>query len=321
MKIISSIISNEYIISKICDNYNIKNLMSCKLLNTSHSDIYKLETSKEKYIFKIYAYGTKTKHELDFEIEFVNYLYTHNICVPRYIETIYKDCILSINAIEGERYAILMEYLNGIEIDYSTDNNAFLYGTLVANFHLVSENFHSPTSKQKKFDFHSILQNAIVNIESFLLEEYPNDITEFHHFFELITSKWDNLNFEKLKKINCHGDFHGGNIFQYLGQYFFYDFDFSAFGYEIYDLSVFKWACLIGKRESHWDLFLNGYRSIRQIEISDEILILFVALRDIWIMSNHIELIDTRGSLYINKYYIEGKKIFIYKLSKILNGG
>jgi Ser/Thr protein kinase RdoA (MazF antagonist) len=88
----------------------------------------------------------------------------------------------------------------------------------------------------------------------------------------------------------CHGDLHPGNArFADDGRPTLYDFECCGYGWRAYDLAVFLWNSYGERRprrwrESRWNAFLSGYRSIRPLPAGiDSHLADLMAARQIWL--------------------------------------
>jgi len=314
IEIISSVISSKYIIKQVSKSYDIDEIINCELLQSAINDIYKIETTTQNYILKLYKYNYKDVSEIIFEFEFLSYLKSSDIDVANYIKTINKNFMIEINAYEGIRYAVLMNLIDGKELDYKINENAFLYGVNVAKIHKASENFVS-NEKIKKIDIDFMLKESMQSIENFLKKYYVDELKYFQSFFNFLLKKLQNIELDYLKKTFCHGDLHGGNAHKKLNKIIFFDFDFSGYGLVSYDISVFRWGCIIGKREWQWKYFIKGYKTIKKLDDKDlSSSLIFVAIRDLWIMHLYISRIKNDGILFIHKYYIHSRKKFLKEL-------
>jgi len=317
-KTISSIISPMYIKALLQSSYNIGEIVNCELLQSAINDTYKIKTLNKNYLLKINN-KNKNLYEVNFEISFVNYLKSKNIGVAKYIQKIDENFILKINAPEGLRYGVLTEFINGQEPDYKIKDNAFLYGKNVAKLHQEGK-FFSPNAKIKKIDINLMLETSIYSIENFLQKHYLNELKVFKIFFDFLLQRLENIETNDLEQVFCHGDLHGGNAFINLKKINFFDFDFCGYGLTSYDISVFRWGCIIGKREWQWENFIKGYKTIRNLE-DKELLnsLIFVAIRDLWVMHLYITRTATEGSSFVNHYYIQNRIKFIREIeSKVL---
>jgi len=315
VEVISSVISSACISNFISTSYKIGEIIKCYLLQSALNDIYKVETAYQNYIFKIYNKNKKIS-EINFEISFVSYLKVENIDVAGYIQKNDQNYILQVDVPEGSRYGVLIEFIDGHELDYNNELDAFLYGKYVANLHKISKKF-LPNEKIKIIDINFIFETSIISIENFLQKYYKNKLKSFKLFFIFLSKRLKYIDFNDLEQVVCHGDLHGGNALMNSKEISFFDFDFCGYGASVYDLSVFRWGCIIGKRDWQWYNFIKGYKSIKILN-NQELLynLIFVAVQDLRVMNLYIMRTQIVGSQFINKYYIENRIKFMKEIEK-----
>lgn len=314
--ILKTVLSPTYIKSILIKNYNLNDIHDVFLIKSSINDVYKIVTEENQYIFKIYHH-TKKISDLKMEIQFIHYLKDNNILVSYPFSTMNDKYVISINYPEGVKFAVLTNFIKGIELTYKTTDDAYLYGENIAKLHNISKKTSIPFGN-KKYDIYQILINSSYIIESFLSRYYPSQIEFFSDFSKKLLKKIKKLN---LTKQYCHNDLHGGNAIKNNKNIFFLDFDFFGYGYTIYELAVFKWSCMIGNRLNNWERFIKGYESILKINTEDfKYILYFVAIRDIIIMSQYIERVNTLGHEIINNMYIEQRMAFLKNINTKIKG-
>jgi Ser/Thr protein kinase RdoA (MazF antagonist) len=132
----------------------------------------------------------------------------------------------------------------------------------------------------------------------------------------LLTEHVKAFDFNEFEHSFCHGDLHGGNIKYCNNNGIFYDFDFCGYGLISYDIAVFKWMSMLRNNDEIWHEFISGYRSKRNLSENElSPILVFVAIRDIWIMYLFINRVDVLGKLYISQPYIEKRMSFLKVLS------
>lgn len=124
-----------------------------------------------------------------------------------------------------------------------------------------------------------------------------------------------NINFQDFGF--CHLDLHGGNA-NVIGNHLeFYDFDNSLYAPREYDISVFKWSCLIGRRDNYWDIFYKNYKKKRKFNnINYNILNYYTILRDLRVFELDIIKTNSYGENYISSNYISNRINFQSSLLK-----
>lgn len=313
LEIETSLISCDFLKEFISEMYDVEYIINCELLQSSFSDTYKLNTSKQSYIFKIYKHDFKHLPDLEFEIDFVNYLSSEYCEVANYIQTVEGLSIVIINAPEGVRYGVLLDFADGNELSYQDGKDAFLYGVSVAKIHKISKNF---TFKHhiKEINIVSMLQDSSIAVNTFLKNNI-NDKNYFNYMIDFLNEKAGSVDLDSLEKNFCHGDLHGGNAHRNLKTLTFFDFDFCGYGPIGYDLSVFRWGCMIGHRIPMWQEFIKGYKTINYLEEKElKNSLLFVAIRDLFVMTSYLNRTRWTGRLSINDYYIQNRIDFFKKI-------
>ena len=316
IKVSTSIISIQSINQLLSFFYDINEIICSELLQSTVHDTYLIKTATSKYIFKVFKYESKSKVEINFEINFVNYLRTMQINVSKYLINQDDNYISEINAPEGKRYAVLTTYSEGKELKYENNSDAFEYGVSVGKLHKISQNFKLLKDK-KEININKMFLESINIIKIFF--ENTNYLSFFENFEKAIKIKMEHIDFDTLKTVVCHGDLHGGNANKDLNIISFYDFDFCGYGFISYDISVFRWGCMIGKRHHLWKDFIKGYKSVKVLNDTDlENTLLFVAIRDLWIMSLYLNRVEKMGKLFISDLYIKNRINFLKNIQERL---
>ncbi|HFU75826.1 MAG TPA: hypothetical protein ENK66_06215 [Arcobacter sp.] len=281
------------------------------LIRSSSNDIYKIITKDSLYIFKIFHID-KTLKDLEFEIKYVLYLKANNILVSYPLKAINNKHFIYVDYKEGKKLAILTNYIEGSKLKYIS-HDVYLFGRNVAKFHKVSNSFLMPTAKQKKYNIFEILFEKKVIIENFLRKYHYQHLNFFSNFSNNLLS----LNNIKFSKGYCHNDLHTDNTRKTNNGIYLFDFDFSGYGYVLYELSVFKWSCILNNKINIWKKFIEGYKSILSINSQEiEYMYSFIAIRDIIVMSLYINRINIIGHKTINSTYINERMEFLKNLNK-----
>ena len=300
-------------IQKVLENqYKLSSINNTILIRSSSNDIYKINTKDNQYIFKIFNFDKKLK-DLEFEIEYMLYLNSNNVLLAFPFKTLNNQYFVNINYPEGVRIAILTNYIKGNKLTY-TAKDTYLYGKNIANLHKISNFFHITTSKNKEYNIIKILIESKIIITDFLFQYHPKYINFFLDLSNKLLASIENI---KLTQQYCHNDLHSENAKKTGNDIYLFDFDFSGYGYIMYELSVFKWSCMIGNKKGSWQQFIKGYESILKIDIDEfNFLLNFVAIRDIIVMSLYINRINIIGHEIISNFYIDKRIEFLKNIDK-----
>lgn len=309
--ILKTVLSPMYIQKVLDSQYKLNNINNVILIRSSSNDIYRIITEDNQYIFKIFNLG-KTFKDLEFEIEYMLYLNCNNILVSFPLKTISNKHFIYIDYPEGTKLAILTSYIKGRKLEYIS-NDIYLFGRNVAKFHKVSNSFLIPTVKQKKYNIFEILHEKKVIIENFLRQYHY----QYFNFFSNFSNNLLSLRNIKFSEGYYHNDLHTDNTRKIDNGIYLFDFDFSGYGYLIYELSVFKWSCIINNKINIWKNFIKGYKSILAVNAQElEYMYYFVAIRDIIVMSFYLNRINIIGHKAINSTYINERMKFLKNINK-----
>src|SRR5262249_35761435 len=188
-----------------------------------------------------------------------------------------------------------------------TGEQAATYGEAAATIHSAVDNFKAPPLRPA-LDLVELLDRPLHLVTSTIAHR-PEDVA-------YITALGDRLRgrirgMSDLEIGFCHGDLHGGNACLKDGAFTFYDFDCCGWGYRAYDLAVFPWAFAVTdsateRIEAMGRAFLKGYGRRRKFGATDvDAIPVFVAIRQIWLLSLHIGIGDRFGWGWINDGYFD----------------
>lgn len=310
--ILKTILSPTYIQEVIKNQYKLNSIDNTILIRSSGNDIYKIITKDAQYIFKVFNLDKKLK-DLEFEIEYMLYLNSNHILVTHPYKTFNNKYFIYVDYPEGEKIAILTNYIEGDKLKY-TSEDSYLLGKNIAKIHKISNFFNIHIDKHKAYNILEIFIEKKLIVKAFLKKYYPESIEFFSYFSNMLLSSLKNIKFTQQY---CHNDLHTDNTKRVGDNVYLYDFDFSGYGYVIYELSVFKWSCIIGNRIGIWKEFLRGYKSVLAINIQElKYLLYFVAIRDIMVMSFYINRIDIIGHKSIDDSYVNKRINFLKSINK-----
>jgi Ser/Thr protein kinase RdoA (MazF antagonist) len=245
-----SVLKEDDLLEKIVPLFNISDVQNCKTYYEGANDSYKIFTSKENYLLRIYT-------------------------------------IIPIRAPEGIRYAIMTTFAEGEEFWDGNDETWRQYAKNVADIHNKSDDFVT-TKKRFALDKQHLLYDALHQIRPYL-ENQHEELDYIESIVTDLSSKFEQLSKKEFDYGFCHGDFHGGNAHQNGTDMVFFDFDCCGYGYRAYDLAVFKWCAQLNNAQERWTPFIEEYKKHRSISEADiNAVDLFVAIRHIWLMGFHL---------------------------------
>lgn len=255
----------------IAENYKLT-VTSCRLLIHNVSDTYVIETTGEKYIFKIYRSSHRSEEEIRGEAELLNLLRDNGASVSYTLPNSKGDMLTPFIAAEGERFGMLFSYAED-EPEYNlSDNQLEVLGTEMAKFHNISASLHLNHARPE-FTIDTTLHKPLEVVKP----AFKNMPEEYDTLTELVNkaiTELEKLPLEELQTGYCQFDFLPKNFHFSGNDITFFDFDFAGKGHLIYDITTFYihyfFDVSLGKRTREeadrcFRIFLTAYRKIRPV--------------------------------------------------------
>jgi len=264
---IYSTLSPEALIEEVLDRYEIGKVNRCLFWNRGLSDIYLIEAHTQSYILKISHHHWRSQSEIQFELEFLDFLYHQDIPVANPLKTKTGDLFVTVHAVEGDRYAALFPCAPG-EVpqgDLSLEQSKIM-GQTLGSIHQAALNFDS-TTQRHSLDAEHLLDDSLTIICPYL-GRHSSDLDYLHTTIEKIKLQLTCLEQASPLWSVCWGDPHSGNVhFTADNQITLFDFDQCGYGWRIFDIAKFLQVSLsAGISRPVRDSFLVGYQNIQKLE-------------------------------------------------------
>lgn len=288
VSVIHSLPSSEALEQNVLCHYSLNNFQSCQLLKRGLNDTYLVETAQERYILRVYRHSWRTKNEIDFELELLNFLHKSNLAISYPIEKITGGFTTAIAAPEGTRYTALFSYASGKAVDKKlSSEQSWKLGEAVATIHQGTDNFKSSFSRPELNN--EYLLDTSLNAIAPLYKSRKTDIDYFYKQAEKLKSKLLVLNLPKYAPFYgiCIGDVHAGNThFNQNNQPTLFDFDQCGYGWRTFDIGKFINTAIVWKSDNKIiHSFLDGYQTIRKLSnIEITAIPICTKIAHIWVM-------------------------------------
>ncbi|MBD2776020.1 phosphotransferase [Iningainema tapete] len=256
----------------VVEKYEITLPFECTLIgeDRGYNDHYLIKGDNFHYVFRVYLNGKYYAPEFEnfqFELDLLEFVFSQGVPVSYPIPQKQEGTMAVIQTSEGLRACALFSYAEGNAIEEDTDPTpyqCFELGKAVASFHLAADLFHSQHHR------HHLNEDYLVKMPLKFIEanwsvEQKAELPELAIVDELLKC------FSELKKEAnnygiIHGDINTGNFhFTEDNQITLFDFDYCAYGWRAYDLTLAK-----EMEEQASKSFLDGYQSVRSLS-SDEL--------------------------------------------------
>lgn len=254
----------------IQQRYGLSERIECSIFRLAMNHLYIVQDGEQKYVFRVYTYGWRTKLEIEEELRLLLHLQENDRQVAYPIKDKSSEYIQEIEASEGKRFGALFSYAKGIKTAKFSAETSFLIGQALAKVHQSTEGF-----ELNRLSYNS--QNLLIKPVLKTKEFFNKNISEIEFLEKLsafLTLKIDDIDKQKMRYGSVHLDVWFDNLhIDNENEITFFDFDFCGNGYLCFDISYFLFQLLATNlNEEEYQLkadrFLKGYETVT--EISDE---------------------------------------------------
>ncbi|MPQ42231.1 CotS family spore coat protein [Clostridium tarantellae] len=262
--------------------YGLKNssIEQIKIKNTDkHRAVFKVSSQNKNYCLKKVYYS---ESDLLFVYSTMEWLFRNGIKLPRLLPSLNNNRYIKNN----DFLFILTPWIEGDKCDFDNLQNIYSSSITLATLHNAAKNFKPIEGSNIKEGYENlyisisthflkILQcynSAIKRKDSFskiFLDQFPLNFNLAKHSSYIAST----INFDKLSKSLCHGDYVNKNILIINNEVWIIDFDNCCFKYSINDLCYFL-RRLLRRNYTAWDFevaknCIEKYNSIRPINKDD----------------------------------------------------
>jgi Ser/Thr protein kinase RdoA (MazF antagonist) len=264
--VICSTLASQALITRVLTQYEIGQVRNCQFWNRGLSDVYLVETSSRPYILRVSHHHWRSKSELDFELELLDFLRQHYLPVAYPLRTQQGEFSVEIQAPEGKRYASLFIYAPGqVALGDLNPTQSECLGEVVAKIHQVTLAFKTHHQRQA-LTLEYLIDDSLEAIRP-LFYHRPADLADLREIGEQIKQKLENFPQEPPFWVICWGDPHSGNAhFTRTDKVTLFDFDQCGYGWRIFDIAKFWQISLrTGISRTVREAFLKGYQSVQAL--------------------------------------------------------
>jgi Ser/Thr protein kinase RdoA (MazF antagonist) len=257
--------------SLVSEKYELGNVQ-CKFLVRGVGDTYLVESSEDRFILRVYRSSHRSLPQIKEELELLMALKRVNVSVSYPIPDVSGEAIQQLEAVEGERHAVLFSYAPGYAVRILNENQLRLFGREMARFHNVSSAI-GLGKERWSFDLETTLFRPLEMLKS-VFADNPEEHAWLRQTARQAEKKLSQLNTAGFSKGYCHFDFLPKNFHFYDNSVTFFDFDFMGYGWLVNDIMSF-WQHLIldvyaGRMTQKaandaYTIFLDGYREYRPV--------------------------------------------------------
>jgi Ser/Thr protein kinase RdoA (MazF antagonist) len=258
------------------EKYALSANTQCELIKAGINDTYLVTDNSDKFVFRVYSLNWRSKMEIEEEIKLLNQLKENAISVSYPLSDQQGNYIQTLNAPEGDRFAVLFTFASGEKQHIISAETHFQIGQLIARFHKITTN-----QKLNRVDYtpELILIDSLKNISAFLKAD-----TEEMQFMRsaqaYLLKEWERADISQIRQGIIHLDIWFDNLnITNDHKVTIFDFDFCGNGWLCLDVAYYILQLHnVDKYEPKdyqpkVDSFIKGYESITPISMEEKRLI------------------------------------------------
>jgi len=302
---IYSTLAPQALVRNVLVEYELGTINRCLFWHRGLSDVYLIETDTKPYILKISHHHWRSESDIKFELEFLDFLYSQNLPVAHPIQTKSDLLFVTINAVEGDRYAALFPFAPG-EVPQGDLNlkQSEIMGKTLGKLHRASLAFKNDTERQP-LDLEYLLDRSLETIKPYLRNR--RDLAYLLDTSAEIGQQLACLESKSPLWSVCWGDPHSGNVhFTDDNQITLFDFDQCGYGWRIFDLAKFLQVSLnAGINRQVRDAFFQGYQQIQLLtEAEMSCLQALTKMAHIWAWGISINAVSFHSWSRLDHFYV-----------------
>ncbi|RZP96961.1 hypothetical protein D8T65_22235 [Vibrio vulnificus] len=296
-------LSERTIGSIAAEHFQLPSYASCEFFFRGCNDTYRLEAAGRYYALRVYRYNWRSPEEILSELSLLNQLSQISDLVAQPIIPENGEPMITLDAPEGRRFAVLFEWVAGHQPDYFNYEQAGIFGANMARLHQCLDKL-PVLENRSEHDLDRLLHHPMEK----LVAQENISVADRQTLNQVALYLKQRLSENSLASLSwglCHGDAHAGNATICKDRLRFFDFDFCGPGWRLYDLATYCWAGMLRwQPEACRQAFLNGYlthanHSQQFIELLKE----FVMLRQLWFLGYELDRQDAIGRGYFSSEF------------------
>lgn len=293
-------------LKKLCyPHYGLEPSTRCVIFRRALNDVYLLSSRDRRYALKVYQSEWRTPEAILSELEALRHVGAKGVEVVQPIARLDGRWITDISAPEGRRSAVLFHWLGGKTPEWTDPAHSAQLGRLSARLHAAADDIPSNATRPQ-MTIRYLMDESLARIHQ-ALEGAP-DLVERCDAIVARSRAW--LGRSRMQPEDwgfCHGDLVLNNARIEAGRLVLLDFDWSGFGWRVFDLATFRWASrLFNAEQVAWKPFIESYLDVRPAAArSLPFLRQFMILRHLWHMTQCIRTAELTGECLISDGYLD----------------
>ncbi len=318
--VLSSILDATALGHFIQQQYNLAEGTTCSVIKTGVNHTYLVAAGTAQYVFRVYSYGWRTRHEIAEELRLLRHLQDNGISVSYGIADREGALIQELAAPEGKRFGVLFSYVTGEKLHNSSTQTHYAIGEAMAALHRQTEGFKL---ERVTYDTQTLLVDSFEELKRFIAVD-----TDEMHFMtatqQYLIAAFKGIDEQQLSKGAVHLDIWFDNLHvDAHNQINIFDFDFCGNGWLCLDIAYYLMQLYIMEPdENEYRLkaaaFLQGYESVTPVSEEEKRIlpILGVSLHFFY-LGVQCARFDNWSNVFVNETYL--KRYVMVRVKKLFD--
>jgi len=278
----------------------------CQLIKATINDTYQVWASEGRFVLRISRAHERSADDIIAELAAMTALVVDRVQVADIIPLRTGEHLLSIQAPEGVRYAVLFTFVEGVQLSRAPGaGDVRRYGRTVAAMHNIWDE-KALTVTRPRLDTARLIDAPLAALASVLT--HPQDVANLQKAGERVRTTLRDLPETPPQFGLIHGDLIPSNtLLRSDGTIVLLDFDFCGWGWRMYDLASYLLEIEYwGAAPTTAEAFLQGYEVLRKLDpLERDLLPAFVVIRTIFSLGIPALHVNEWGSAYLTERMVD----------------
>lgn len=221
----------------VTENYGLTG-SQCQLLLRGVGDTYLVRSAFGQHVLRVYRNTHRNLAQIREEVQLLLGLQAAGVSVSYPIADRSGNTIQVINAVEGERHAVLFSYAAGHSVKQMKETQLRSLGREMARFHKTAQTIAQNGSRWR-FDLETTLYRPLIQLQPSIEAADPETYNWLKQAASQVAAKLSLLNADQFPEGYCHFDFLPKNFHFENDMVTIFDFDFMGYGWLVNDIMSF----------------------------------------------------------------------------------
>jgi Ser/Thr protein kinase RdoA (MazF antagonist) len=290
------------------EKYSLGPETQCRLFKTGMNHSYLVNEGANKFIFRVYTLGWRSKTAISEELRLLSHLKENHISVAYPLSDSHGDYIMQFEAPEGLRYGVLFSYAEGEKISKFSAMASYNVGVAMARMHELTEGFFLD---RVTYDSQVLLINSSKQTRDFFTKQTEETLF-VQQLSDYLVGEYEKINWNSVRKGSVHLDIWFDNLhISRQEKITIFDFDFCGNGWLCIDIAYFLFQLYNTNQgenecEPKERSFMEGYESVIKLTEEEKRIIPITGLGIfLFYLGKQCQTYDTWSNVFLNDDHLK----------------